>query len=264
MEKIKQLREKTGAGIVDCKKALEEAGQDIDQAVEFLRKKGIAKAYKRSDNEAVEGIIKVAVNEKGDTGYILEINSETDFVAKNENFQKFADKVLELLKEKEPASKEELEAFPGEKGSIKEELDNLSGVIGEKLQIKRFDILKGATVAAYSHMGGRIGSLVSLDKEGEGELATEIAMQVAATNPKYLNPEEVPAEEVEKEKEVYRQELAEQGKPAEIIEKIIEGKIGKYFEEICLTKQEYIKDDKKKVEDILGETKVEKYTRYSL
>lgn len=264
MENIKQLRERTGAGIVDCKKALEEAGGDLDQAVEILRKKGIAKAYKRTENEATEGVIKVEVNEKGDTGYILEINSETDFVAKNDNFQKFASDVMELIKQNEPGSKEELEAMNLEKGTVREELDNLSGVIGEKLQINRFEVLKGATVAAYSHMGGRIGVLVSLNKEGEQELTTDVAMQVAATNPKYLNPDQVPAEEVEKEKEVYRQELKEQGKPEEIIEKIIEGKINKYYEEVCLIKQEFIKDDKKKVEDILGEAQVEKYIRYSL
>ncbi len=264
MENIKQLREKTGAGIVDCKKALEEAGGDLEQAVEILRKKGIAKAYKRTENEATEGVVKVDVNEEGNTGYILEINSETDFVAKNDNFQKFASEAMELIKRNEPASKEELEAMNMDKGTVKEELDNLSGVIGEKLQINKFEILKGSTVAAYSHMGGKIGALVSLDKPGKSELATEVAMQVAATNPKYLNPEEVLTEEVEKEKDVYRQELKEQGKPEEIIEKIIEGKINKYYEEICLTKQEFIKDDKKKVEDILGDAKIEKYIRYSL
>ncbi len=264
MEKIKQLREKTGAGIVDCKKALEEADQDIDQAAEILRKKGIAKAYKRTGNEATEGVIKVAVNEKGNIGYILEINSETDFVAKNENFQNLSEKILNLIKEKEPSGKEELESLAGEKGTIREELDNLSGVIGEKLKINKFEVLKGPSVAAYSHLGGKIGSLVSLNKEGEQELALEIAMQVAATNPKYLSPEEIPAEEIEKEKEVYRQELKDQGKPEEIMEKIIEGKIAKYYEEVCLIKQEYIKDDKKKVEDILGDVEIEKYIRYSL
>lgn len=264
MENIKKLRDKTGAGIVDCKKALEEAGNDIDAAAEILRKKGIAKAYKRTENEATEGIVKVEVNDKGNKGYILEVNSETDFVAKNDKFQTLTENVMKIIKENEPSTMEELEGFSMQNGTVREELDNLSGTIGEKLKINRFEVLTGSTVAAYSHMGGRIGVLVSLNKEGMGEVASDVAMQIAAVNPSYITPDDVPQEEIEKEKEVYRQELKEQGKPEEIIEKIIEGKINKYFEEVCLVKQEFVKDDKKKVEDILGGAKVEKFLRYSL
>ena len=264
MEKIKQLREKTGAGISECKKALDEAGGEIEKAVEILRKKGIAKAAKRGDREACEGIIKVEANKLGNEGYILEVNSETDFVSRNEKFQEFSDKVMAVIKDKKPINMDELLNFGVDDGLIKENLDNLSGTIGEKLDIKRFDILSGASVAAYSHMGGRIGALVALDKPDNGALARDIAMQIAATNPKYIVSDDVPADEKNKEKEICKEQLLKEGKSETMIEKILEGKINKYYEEVCLTEQEYIKDDKKKVKDVLGDTKVEKFIRYSL
>ena len=264
MEQLKLLREKTGAGMVECKKALEEAGNDLEKAVEILRKKGIAKAAKRTDREASEGIVKVGVNAAGTEGYILEVNSETDFVARNEKFQAFAEQILELIKTNRQADLDALMNTAMENGTIKENLDNLSGTIGEKLEVKRFAVITGKTVGAYSHMGGRIGVLVALDKEGESELATDIAMQVAAANPRYIYPEEVPAEELEKEKAIYREQLLKEGKPENMLDKIAEGKINKFYSEICLTKQEYIKDDKRTVENVLNGAKVEKFVRYSL
>lgn len=264
MQQIKELRNKTGAGIVDCKKALEESGNDIEKAVEILRKKGIAKAAKRGARDANQGIIKIASNKAGNEGYIAEVNAETDFVVRNEQFQQFADKILEIIKNNKPSGRDELMNMEMENSTVQENLDNLSGVIGEKLDIKRCEVLTGASVAAYSHMGGKIGALVVLDKEGEQELAYNIAMQIAASNPKYIKPEDVPKDEVSKEKEIYREQLKKENKQDEIIEKILEGKIKKYYEEVCLVKQEYIKDDKKRVEDILGEVKVEKFVRYSL
>ncbi len=264
MEDVKTLRGKTGAGMVDCKKALEEAQGDIEKAIEILRKKGIAKAAKRGEREASEGIIKIGINEIGNEGYVVEINSETDFVARNEKFQKFAEDVLEIIKTKSVSNLDELLNEAMTEGSVKDVLDNLSGTIGEKLSIKDFTKLSGATVAAYSHLGGKIGVLVSLNVEGKVELARDIAMQVAAADPKYITVEEVPAKETDKEKEIYKENLVKEGKPAEIIEKILEGKIKKYYEEVCLVEQEYIKDDKQKVKDILGDIKVEKIIRYSL
>jgi elongation factor Ts len=264
MELIKTLRDKTGAGISDCKTALTEAVGDMEKAIEILRKKGIAKAAKRGDREVSEGVILVGVNAKNNEGYILEINSETDFVARNDKFKEFSANVFDIIKEKKPTDLGSLFSLPMDNVTVKETLDTLSGVIGEKLGIKGLDILTGGTVAAYSHMGGRIGALVSLDKEEQGELAREIAMQVAAANPKYIYPEDVPAEELAKEKDIYREQLKKEGKPENMIEKILEGKLNKYFEEVCLVKQEYIKDDKKKVENILGGVKVEKFVRYSL
>jgi elongation factor Ts len=265
MEKLKILREKSGAGMVDCKKALEEAGGDIDKAVEILRKKGITKAAKRSDREAGEGVVKVAVSDDGRFGYIVEINAETDFVVRSEKFQEFTAKTLDLIKTKQPKNLAELLSLNFGNGTVKENLDSLSGVIGEKLDIKRYELINSAgTISAYSHMAGRIGVLVALDKAGQNELAYEIAMQVAAANPRYINPEDVNADELAKEKDIYKEQLLKEGKPENMIEKIMPGKLNKFYEEVCLIKQEYIKDDKKKVADILGDVKVERFIRYSL
>jgi elongation factor Ts len=264
MELIKQLREMTGAGMVDCKKALDEAGNDINKAVEILRKKGISKAAKRTDREANEGVVKVAINEAGDEAYILEMNSETDFVSRNEKFLSLAEAIFNLVKNNKPANLEALLALPLEGGTVQEAIDNLSGTIGEKMAVKRFEIVSGASVAAYSHLGSRLGVLVALDATGKQELAADIAMQVAAANPKYLVPAEVNVEELDKEKEIYKAQLLKEGKPEAMVDKIVEGKMGKYYSEVCLTEQEYIKDDKKKIKDILGGANILKFVRYSL
>jgi elongation factor Ts len=264
MELIKKLREMTGAGMVDCQKALVEAANDLDKAVEILRKKGIAKAARRIDREANEGIVKVAVNGDQTEAYILEVNSETDFVSRNEKFQALAEEILNIVKTVKPADLAALLAAPMSGSTVKENLDNLSGTIGEKMDVKRFAILPGATVAAYSHLGGRMGVLVALDQAGKAELAAEVAMQVAASNPKYLVPAEVDAAEMAKEKEIYKAQLLKEGKPEAMVEKIVEGKMGKYYSEVCLVEQEFIKDDKKKVKDILGGVNVLKFIRYSL
>ncbi len=264
MEKLKKLREQSGAGITDCKKALDEAQGDINLAIEILRKKGISKAAKRSDRTANEGTIKFVISDDKTKGYMMELNSETDFVAKNEKFQVFADNVLNLAKEKDIKDLDSLLSSPFEESSVKESLESLSGIIGEKLEIGNFTVLEGQTVAAYLHLGGKLGILVALDTEGKEEMANNIAMHIAASNPQYLSPEEVPAEEIEKEKEIYKEQLEKEGKPAEIIEKIISGKINKYFEEICLVKQEYIKDEKQKIEQFLGDVKVIKFVKFSL
>ncbi|MEK7557791.1 MAG: translation elongation factor Ts [Patescibacteria group bacterium] len=265
MEKLKSLREKTGAGMVDCKNALTEAGGDIDKAVDILRKKGIAKANKRGDRETSEGIIKIAVDEQSKNGYIMEINAETDFVVLSEKFQEFANKVLKLIIDKKPQEKEQLMSLSLDGLTVQETIDNLSGVIGEKLDIKRFSILSSnGTVAGYTHLGGKIGVLVSIDKIADKELLVDLAMQIAATDPKYITSNQVPADELDKEREIYTEQLKKEGKPENIIAKILEGKINKYYGEVCLIDQEYIKDDKKKIKDILGDAKIEKFIRYSL
>ncbi|MDD4901265.1 MAG: translation elongation factor Ts [Patescibacteria group bacterium] len=265
MEKLKILREKTGAGITDCKKALEEAGGDLDKAAEILRKKGIAKAAKRSERETSEGVIKVALSADKQVGFILEVNAETDFVARNEKFQNFVNQVMALAQARQPKNLSELMSLNLDQGTVKESLDSLSGIIGEKLDVKRYGVLSsGGSLAVYSHMGGRIGVLVALDQAGKEDLAYDLAMQIAAANPKYISPENVQPEEIAKEKEIYRAQLLAEGKPEKMIEKIMVGKLAKYYEGICLIKQEYIKDDEKKVEEILGGVKVEKFIRYSL
>ena len=262
MELIKKLRERTGAGMVDCQRALKEADNDLDKAVEILRKKGIAKAAKRGDRETNEGVIKLALNENGTEGYIVELNSETDFVSRNEKFQEMADLILETIKTKKPADLEALLSSEAEGSTIKEIIDTLSGTIGEKMGIKNFAILNGETVAIYSHLGGKIGVLVALDQADKKDLAYEVAMQIAAASPRYIYPSEVKAEDLEKE--IYKEQLLKEGKPEAMIDKIVEGKMGKYYSEVCLVEQESIKDDKKKIKDLLGEAKVIKFIRFTL
>lgn len=264
MEQIKELRERTGAGMVDCKKALDEAGNDIEKAIEILRKKGIAKAAKRSEREAGEGIIKVGTNDDKTEGYMLELNSETDFVARNEKFQSLIDDIFEIMKNNKPANREDLLKMSLKDSTVEEQISSLSGVIGEKIVLGRMAIINGAGVSAYSHLAGRIGVLVALDKSGNEELADNIAMHIAAANPRYLNSSEVPSQEVDKEKEIYHEQLIKEGKPENIIENIMIGKVKKYYSEVCLVDQEYIKDDKKTVQEILGDIKVEKFFRFSL
>ncbi|MCX6795659.1 MAG: translation elongation factor Ts [Candidatus Falkowbacteria bacterium] len=264
MELLKQLREMTGAGMVDCKKALDEAGGDLNAAVEILRKKGIAKSAKRADRETSEGIVSVAVNADATEGYAIEVDSETDFVARSDKFQEFVAGALELVKTAKPASVEALLALDMNGLSVKDTLDTLSGVIGEKLAVKRLAVLNGGTVAAYSHLGGRIGVLVAIDASGKNEEAVDVAMQVAAANPKYLVPAEVSTDEMDKEKDIYREQLIKEGKPEAMVEKILEGKMAKYYSEVCLMEQEFIKDDKKKVKDILGGATVSAFVRFSL
>src|SRR5574344_2180385 len=264
MELLKQLREMTGAGMVDCKKALDESNGDLNAAVELLRKKGIAKSAKRADRETSEGVVAVAVNDDQTEGYAIEVNSETDFVARSEKFQEFVNKSLELIKAKKPANVDDLLALEMDGSTVADTLNTMSGVIGEKLAVKNIAVLQGATVAAYSHFGGHICVLVSIDAAGKQEEANDIAMQIAAANPKYLVPAEVDPEEMEKEKNIYREQLIKEGKPAEMVEKILAGKMSKYYSEVCLMEQEFIKDDKKKVKDILGGANISAFVRFSL
>jgi elongation factor Ts len=264
MELLKKLRELSGAGMVDCKKALDEAGEDLEKALEFLRKKGIAKAAKREGRESKEGVIELSINKAGNEGYLVEVNAETDFVARNEKFRALTKAILNLIICSKPADMTALLALKLSKGTVEEDLKELSGTIGENLIIKNFSILSGATVAGYLHQNGRIGVLISLDQPGKDELAADLAMQVAASNPLYVDPTQVPMAEIEKEKEIEREVLAKENKPAEMMEKILLGKINKYFESVCLVKQEYIKDDKQKVEKLLGTAKINKFVRYSM
>jgi elongation factor Ts len=264
MEKIKELRDRTGAGMVDCKKALDEAGGDIDKAVEVLRKKGISKAAKRSEREASEGIVEVTVNSDNTKGYILELKSETDFVARNEDFKSLAKDILKLVEESDLKDREEVLQASKDGLSVDDSIKNLSGVIGEKIDLGRVAALKGETVSAYSHLGGKIAVLVALDQSSKKDLADDIAMHIAAANPRYLESSEIPVEEIEKEKSVYREQLLKEGKPENIIDNIIEGKIKKYYSEVCLLNQEYVKDDKKSIQDILGDVKVLAFVRFSL
>ncbi len=265
MEHIKELRDRTGAGIVDCKNALTESGGDLEKAIEILRKKGIAKAAKRGDREAKEGRILVLA-EAGNEGYLLEMNAETDFVVRNNQFSDLQNNILKAAAAAKADTQEAVLALKLEDGSsVEESLQHLSGVIGEKIELGRFaHLTSNGTVAGYAHPQGNIGVLVALSTPNSADLAKDIAMHVAAANPRYLNSSEVDPAEMDKEKDIYREQLIKEGKPAEMVDKILVGKMNKYYEEVCLLDQEYIKDDKKKVKDILNGATIEKFIRFSL
>ena len=251
---VKELREMTGCGMMDCKKALTEADGDKDKAVEILREKGLATAAKKAGRIASEGIVLDYVD--GNVGVIVEVNAETDFVAKNEQFTDFVKAVAKTVAVKNPADVEELKTMQIEGGSqtVGEELTEKIAKIGENMNIRRFARYEG-TVASYIHGGGRIGVLVNFDtdcadKEGFAQFAKDIAMQVAAAGAQYLDRDAVPAEVVEKEKEILSIQAKNEGKPEKIIEKMVMGRINKFYKEVCLLDQEFIKD---------GDLSVQKY-----
>jgi len=265
MDTIKKLREQSGAGIIDCKAALLEANGDLNVALEILRKKGIAKAGKRADHAANQGVIKAWVDPEQQWGCLLELRTETDFVARNDKFQQLAEDILEAAVNNKVQDLGSLLALTIHGQIIQEVVENWSGVMGEKIVLSNYATLSSqGTVASYLHGGGTIGVLVAINKPSASELAKDLAMQIAATNPKYLTPEEIPASEIEKEKEIYREQLKQEGKPAEIIDKIIENKLSHYFAEVCLVKQEFIKDEQQTIEKLLAGAIIEGYYRFQL
>ena len=264
---ISKLRTMTGAGMMDCKKALDEASRDLDKAAEILRKKGIVKAAKRADKTASEGMVNVVA--EGNVAVALEVNSETDFVAKNDDFKEIVKNLTGLVLKNKPDSTEAIMSQTTEDGSTVEDyLTSAAVKIGEKINLRRLVVLEKTddeVFGAYVHMGGKIGTLVVLEGCKDEELARDIAMHAAAAAPKYLNREQVPAEVIDKEKEVYTEQLKQQGKPENIIENILKGKINKFYEEVCLIDQMYIKDDKKKISELLSEgASIKEFVRFEL
>ncbi|MEA2088562.1 MAG: translation elongation factor Ts [Patescibacteria group bacterium] len=256
MENIRKLREITGAGIVDCKKALDEANGDINKAVEIMRKKGGAKAAKKAGRETNEGLIDIVVSNDNKKCSIVKVLCETDFVARNQDFKNF-------VKDTVSAG---LENSSEEYFNSKKEAMVLK--IGENLTFGKGEQLTGEYIVFYVHSNNKAGSAVVFNKKADETLAANIAMQVVAMSPNYVAPEDVPIEEQEKEKEIYREQLKKEGKPEQIIDKILIGKINKYFAEVCLLRQIFIKDDKKSIEQIMKETdpelKIIKFIKYSL
>ncbi len=276
---VAELREKTGAGMMDCKKALTEAGGNMEEAIDLLRKKGLSAAAKKSGRVAAEGLV-AAAGEDG-AGVLVEVNAETDFVAKNEAFQGFVASVAQVVLENDPGDVEALNAlsFPGTDRNVAEELTHQIATIGENMNIRRFVRFeaKPGTVASYIHGGGKIGTLVELQTEkGSDEavsaLARQLAMHVAAANPQYLSRDEVPEDVVAREKEIMATKAKESGKPENIIPKIVEGQLGKFFSEICLLEQAYVIDPDLKVEKVVAdlakqvgaEVKLTRFARYQL
>jgi len=255
---VKELRETTGAGMLDCQKALKETDGNMEKAIEFLREKGLATAAKKAGRIAAEGIVKAYVNNDNTVGVLLEVNSETDFVAKNEEFQTFVTNVAKIIAENNPADVEALKALAYEGETVGDKFTALIAKIGENMNIRRFSRVSG-NVCSYTHGEGRIGVLV----ETEGKLddtsfvaAKDVAMQIAAINPLYLSKEVVPAADVEKEKAVIVAQIKEDpknaNKPDAIIEKMVGGKINKFYEQNCLLQQEFVKDSDFNVESYLA------------
>ena len=257
---VKELREKTGAGMMDCKKVLTETDGDLEKATELLRERGIAKAAKKSGRVAAEGIVEAYISEDGKCGAIVEVNSETDFVAKNEEFKNFVMSVAKQVVEKNPADVEELlaqESIEEAGKTVQEVLVSKIATIGENLTIRRFARFESeGLVEKYIHGDGKIAVLVNM-KKGTKEIAKDICMQIAAARPEFLNEESVPAERVEKEKEILKVQTINEGKPEAIAEKIVEGRIGKFFSEICLVDQQFVKDPNMKVSQLLKEKDAE-------
>ena len=267
---VKELREATGCGMMDCKKALTETNGDMEKAIEFLREKGLATAQKKAGRIASEGIVKAYVSDDKKVGVLVEVNSETDFVAKNEAFAGYVSKLAEIIADKAPADVEALKAlsYDGDT-TVADALTNLIAKIGENMNIRRFVRFDG-NVCAYTHGGGRIGVLVeaegSLADADAYEAARDAAMQIAALNPLYLSKDTVPAEDVEKEKHIIMAQIKEDPKnakkPENIIEKMVDGKINKFYEQNCLLQQEFVKNGDFKVEAYLA-TKGVKLVNYA-
>ena len=264
---VKELRERTGAGMMDCKKALTQTDGNIEAAIDYLRENGIAKAAKKADRIAAEGLSYIEV--KGNKAVILEINSETDFVAKNEKFVALVKNVANAILAAEPKSLEEALQVQAEGGTVEAVINEGIATIGEKLSLRRFEVLTKTdadSFGAYSHMGGRIGVLTLVEGSTDEQAAKDVAMHIAALAPRYLDESEVPADVLEHEKKVLTEQALNEGKPANIVEKMIVGRINKFLEEITVVKQKFVKDDSLTVEKFVASKggKLAKFVRYEV
>ena len=261
---VKDLRETTGAGMMDCKKALMETDGDKQKAIDYLREKGIAKAAKKADRVAAEGAVGAFVDEAAKVGALVEVNCETDFVAKTEQFHAIVDKVAKHIAAENPVDMEALNASTLEGKSVAEFIQESIAAIGEKIDIRRFTRYETAgRLTSYIHMKGKIGVLVDLSG-GTAELGKDIAMQVAASNPVCIERAQVDPAALEHEREVLRKQTLEEGKPENIVDKIVEGRIGVYYKEVCLVEQPFIKEPKMAVAKVLGDVKPLRFVRYQL
>ncbi|MCR6524032.1 translation elongation factor Ts [Lysinibacillus capsici] len=265
---VKELREKTGAGMMDCKKALVQTDGDLEAAIDFLREKGLSSAAKKADRIAAEGTTYIL--EQGNEAIILEVNAETDFVAKNDKFQVLVASLAEQLLAAKPASVEAaLELANTEGVKIVDQISTAIATIGEKITLRRFEIKTKSDADAfgsYLHMGGRIGVLVTLEGSTDAAAAKDVAMHIAAINPTYVSRDEVSAEEVERERKVLTEQALNEGKPENIVAKMVEGRLGKYFEDVCLLDQTFVKNSDQKVRDFVASTggSVNGFVRYAV
>ena len=266
-EQVKALREKTGAGMMDCKKVLTETNGDEEKAIELLRERGIAKAAKKSDRIAAEGLVTTYVTEDGKVGVVVEVNAETDFVAKNEEFRSFVADVAKQVAEKNPATVEELlaqKSITDESKTVQEVLTEKIATIGENMSIRRFERFEtNGLVESYIHGDGKIGVLVEMEG-GNNNLAKDICMQIAAARPEYLDRNAVPQDRVDHEMEILKAQAMNEGKPEAVAEKIVQGRIGKFYGEICLVEQEFVKNPDQKINQLLeaNGAKVVRFARF--
>ncbi|MEH7110917.1 translation elongation factor Ts [Neobacillus niacini] len=264
---VKELREKTGAGMMDCKKALTETNGDMEKAIDFLREKGIASAAKKGDRIAAEGLTYVVA--EGNDAVILEVNSETDFVAKNEAFQNLVKELAAHLLANKPASVEEVSAQTINGVTVADYINAAIAKIGEKLSLRRFTVVSKTdndAFGAYLHMGGRISVLTVLEGTTDAAAAKDVSMHIAALRPKYVSRDQVSQEEVEHERQVLTTQALNEGKPEKIVEKMVEGRLGKYFEDVCLLDQTFVKNPDQKVRQFVeskGAT-VREFIRYEV
>ena len=257
---VKELRERTGAGMMDCKKALTETNGDMEKAVEVLREKGLAAAAKKAGRVAAEGIVKTFISEDMKKGAMVEVNCETDFVADNAEFIEFAGKVAEMAANNDVSTVEELVALKyNDDKTVQEVLTELIAKIGENMTVRRFEkvAVENGVVQSYIHGGGRIGVLVQLACDSNSseltQVAKDVCMQIAAANPLFLSENEVDSKALETEKEIYRAQALNEGKPEKIVEKMVEGRIKKYYKEVCLLNQPWVKDADKSISKYLEE-----------
>ncbi len=277
---VKELREVTGAGMMDCKKALVETDGDMEKAMDYLREKGLAAAAKKAGRIAAEGVVNSFISADRKNGILIEINCETDFVAKTPEFQGFVRDIAEIASEGNPADVEALLAMSKGGKTVQDMISEKVATIGENISLRRFSAVKtSGAVDAYIHMGGKIGVLVEFGcpegaakNEGFVAFMHDVAMQIAAASPKYVNQSEVPGEEIEHEKEVLRAQALNEGKPENIVDKMVLGRISKYYSIVCLVDQIFVKDDSKKIKDVVkeqstavgGEVSIIKFTRYEM
>ncbi|MBD5583827.1 MAG: elongation factor Ts [Clostridia bacterium] len=269
---VMTLRDKSGAGMLDCKKALTDADGDMEKAAELLRERGIAKAVKKEGRIAAEGVVGAYVCDKCGVGVLVEINCESDFVSRGDKFHGIVDAVAKVIAENKPADVDALNACKLENGTVKDYITNATAVIGEKISIRRFAIYETkGKIETYIHMGGKVGVMVDasdLVKGGE-ETLHDVALQIAASKPEYVLESEVPADVLAKEKEIMLVQMQNDPKnakkPKEILEKIIDGKMGKFYSEVCLLDQPFVKDDSQKVAQVIGNKfKVVRFTRFEM
>ncbi len=273
MKDIKELRERTGAGVLDCKKALDKTDGDIEAAIDFLREKGMSEAAKKSGRVAAEGLVDVLINDERDKGIIVEVNSETDFVAKNERFQDLVSSISEHIMLSNAKNLDELNAekwFKDENKTVETIIKEAIAGIGENIKLRRYEKIEtDGFLYGYIHLNGKIGVLAEFSGEQTEEAlntAKNISMHIAASNPEFLSRDDVDEEVVEKEKTIIKEQLKNEGKPEHILDQIVEGKINKFYTQICLLEQEYIRDTDLQVQEVLDESDIEvkQFVRYEL